>query len=114
MGNKYILITLIGALGLIVGYSFAHYQLSNKISKNKEVTLDIINNCQSALKANNELVKVTNNAYNEVAACFSKINGCDMQKSAQRLDELNLQKVNIEYRLDKLTSDMDNIIQRAK
>lgn len=101
-------------LGLVAMYSYSTNSYKAKLAANKQITLDIIDNCTSSLQANNALVNNCSDAYAEVATCFSNYKSCDLNKSQVRLDQLNNEKKQIQARLRSLTEEMDSIIAKKR
>lgn len=102
------------ALGLVVMYFYATNSYKDKLTANKQITLDIIDNCTSSLQTSDALVNNCSDAYSEVATCFSNYKSCDLNKSQVKLDQLNEEKKKIQARLRGLTEEMDYIIAKKK
>lgn len=102
------------SLGLVTMYFYSSSSYKTKLAANKQITLEIIDNCTSSLQANDDLVNNCSDAYSEVATCFSNYKSCDLNKSQARLDQLNNEKKIIQGKLNRLTEEMDLIIAKKK
>lgn len=100
-------------MGCILTYAFVSGYYKDKVKTGYNLTVNIIDNCTSAFKAQDQLVTNRNQAYDEVAACLIG-DSCNPTQTARRLNELNKEKGEIELKLHGLVQDMNSIIKKKK
>ncbi len=114
MKREFLLFLIIFGLGVVATYCYSTKSAKAKLAANKEVTLNIIDNCTATFQVQDELVKNRNKALNEIGACIVDEN-CNPDQTIRRLRELNQEKDEIELELKDLVKHMDFIIgQKTK
>lgn len=115
VNSKQIIIALVFFMvGLAVMYFYSSNSYKAKLVANKEITLSIIDNSIAAFETTDALVSNCSDAYLEVATCFSDFNSCNLNRSAKRLSELELEKEQIQVKLKEVIEEMDLIIAKKQ
>lgn len=108
------LIALLTTSSFVLGSMLTHLKEREQTQTRKEVTRRILDNCVQAVSLRESLISNCSKAYLEAETCVSNLYTCDINKSKQKLTDLQDEKEILEVKIQEAASETAKIVRAVK